>query len=1180
MTTSICTNFQSNPMNDNNICRKCFQHRDSHPPVEAYRNEKECRRQIEDILYFSTSKEDPDGVDSIISSLIKKPPPPEEYFKVFNVYSFVRQNLTNPQLSCLSPEQKMVNIYRGVDFLLLIALPLRRPKNFEKVSKLRRSELVEVEKLEGTHDVIKKLGYTVMTKDHFEFPLEVIQAPDQTLIREIIADLRIALEEIKSYNYQKHPYPERFSEGDWAKKTSPILTELIKCPIIPENKDLKKFAVILENFKKPTAPLPEIFNFPDSQLPVRPPIPLMPRYTHYNNPPNTREDLERSYKPIVEQFPPKIDLETKIPPPVPDNMIVCPVPTCQTVFPKNSAACPKCRMCLTISSTSDSVPIEKWNCSNCTYTNTSARGRNRVCEMCPHINDTPPSNEPSHFQRILAANNEASMNPRLDPSMNPGADRSVLPGIERYLEKSMYGPRMDQPMPPHNSHRDSQMFSSYYPTSETENVPEYPQRVPNDPVPENRYHYDYVPPLTPDTYYDPRDKGYTAYPSLPPYKMIKQIIIQNPGFKDEAIRLAIQKCGINSNECARWLQTEFRDIINMLNVDVRTFHLCQSVTADTVEENYLACQGIITNVPARIQEVRKKKLEELSASHHVNEQTAIKSLEETNWDAQSASENITLLCNQHILEACRPFLWSGGMTIQDKQPDEIDPVLWEQFMLLSVNIEDMSDKVARKFLCELKIPSLIQLNLLLHLVVAEETKTKEPKDLVQAVQEISEFDAAVKFLNQECPLCFEEFTANEMIQMFFCNHMCCKSCITGHYTDVVRNAAIKKWTCFQCEEPDISQMDDPADYFGLLSNVVQAMCEPEIAGLFHHKVNEFYFSKRPEFRWCPHCHSGFLGQEGEGKLRCPQEECNQYMCYICKRKWEPEHEGVSCEEYQQWREANDRDILDKGLAARMVEEGIECPSCKFKYELARGGCMHFRCTQCPAEFCSGCFRLFKKDNCTMFASCAKKGLHAHHPRNCQYFTRDMDILKMKELLEMAGFQRDEAVQKEPVPVPVPVPVPEGAQAIPVKKKQQIYKVKVPDEHKQAVIEELKNEMGDAYAEPPQGELKIPCQIIEYKDSPDKGYEKEHCSKSSLEKDGYAGLCEKHYKEYLCGLMTKAGLDPIDVLQVTEDSIFELFAILRRNEIPFDDKMKGDQLKLLIKEKLPLEPMTFKGALQV
>ena len=184
---------------------------------------------------------------------------------------------------------------------------------------------------------------------------------------------------------------------------------------------------------------------------------------------------------------------------------------------------------------------------------------------------------------------------------------------------------------------------------------------------------------------------------------------------------------------------------------------------------------------------------------------------------------------------------------------------------------------------------------------------------------------------------------------------------------------------------------------------------------------------------------------------------------------------------------------------------------------------------------------------------------------------------MKELLEKGGFQRDEAVRLEPAPEPGP----DGAQAIPVaRKRPQIYKAKVPDEHRNAVIEEMTAKMGDQFVEPPQGELKIPCQIAEYKENPNGDFEKENCSKSSLEKDGYAGLCDKHYKEYLCGLITKAGLDPIDVLEVTEDTIFELFAILKRSEVPYDEMMKGDQLKLLIKEKLPLIPINISGALNI
>jgi len=39
---------------------------------------------------------------------------------------------------------------------------------------------------------------------------------------------------------------------------------------------------------------------------------------------------------------------------------------------------------------------------------------------------------------------------------------------------------------------------------------------------------------------------------------------------------------------------------------------------------------------------------------------------------------------------------------------------------------------------------------------------------------------------------------------------------------------------------------------------------------------------------------------------------------------------------------------------------IVCPSptCNMKYELARGGCMHFTCPKCKYEFCQGCSKGF------------------------------------------------------------------------------------------------------------------------------------------------------------------------------------------------------------------------------
>ena len=38
----------------------------------------------------------------------------------------------------------------------------------------------------------------------------------------------------------------------------------------------------------------------------------------------------------------------------------------------------------------------------------------------------------------------------------------------------------------------------------------------------------------------------------------------------------------------------------------------------------------------------------------------------------------------------------------------------------------------------------------------------------------------------------------------------------------------------------------------------------------------------------------------------------------------------------------------------------ECPKCHCRYDLARGGCLHFKCGQCPTDFCGGCSAVYDK----------------------------------------------------------------------------------------------------------------------------------------------------------------------------------------------------------------------------
>lgn len=97
--------------------------------------------------------------------------------------------------------------------------------------------------------------------------------------------------------------------------------------------------------------------------------------------------------------------------------------------------------------------------------------------------------------------------------------------------------------------------------------------------------------------------------------------------------------------------------------------------------------------------------------------------------------------------------------------------------------------------------------------------------------------------------------------------------------------------------------------------------------------------------------------------------------------------------------------------------------------------MHFKCTRCPNEFCSGCGGSFKKAQvqfpsllsstvycplcfflplpylqaCGRFQSCATRGLHAHHPRDCLYFMRDFTVEQLQ------GFLRKNNVEFETKP---------------------------------------------------------------------------------------------------------------------------------------------------------------------
>lgn len=235
---------------------------------------------------------------------------------------------------------------------------------------------------------------------------------------------------------------------------------------------------------------------------------------------------------------------------------------------------------------------------------------------------------------------------------------------------------------------------------------------------------------------------------------------------------------------------------------------------------------------------------------------------------------------------------------------------------------------------------------------------------------------------------------------------------------------------------------------------------------------------------------------------------------MCKKKWEDQHQGLTCEEFTQWKIDNDPNFQAVGLARHLEENGIDCPSCKMRYDLAKGGCMHFRCPQCGHEFCSGCSEPFMQDGtCKLMKECKGKGLHCHHPRDCFYYLRDNDVTDLQALLKQSKVQ---------------------------------YNTEIP---------------------PTQRDPRH-CPVMEQKEY---GANKkdEACGKDTQK--GMAGLCQIHYKEYLVGLINKNKLDPVDIMGVRElDRCFarmgKLAPKLNKNENEPQYKLR---LAKLVRENFPL-----------
>ncbi|KAM9332869.1 E3 ubiquitin-protein ligase RNF31-like isoform 1-T3 [Pholidichthys leucotaenia] len=464
---------------------------------------------------------------------------------------------------------------------------------------------------------------------------------------------------------------------------------------------------------------------------------------------------------------------------------------------------------------------------------------------------------------------------------------------------------------------------------------------------------------------------------------------------------------------------------------------------------WLAAGGDTDRAVQQLLRDRRVKMKELHSLGFVDVAQCEEALRQSGGEVKGALS----LLQRPLLEQFHQRIW----TVDQPEPP-IDPKHPDK------------QRMCRRLLALYNLPSWGRCELVLSLL-QEPDINYTLEDVVQAVKESPDKEFIKRLLNNECPCCLSIFPRSKMQSLTSCQCSVCHECFGQHFTIAVRDKHIRDMVCLACGEPDINDPELLDSYFSTLDIQLRDCLETEVYELFHKKLTEHALMKDPKFLWCCHCTSGFINDGNQLKVTCPS--CRKSFCAQCKKPWEPQHQDVTCEQFQQWKRENDPEYQRQGLAGYLRDNGITCPDCGFQYALAKGGCMHFSCSQCRYQFCSGCNNPYHKTVCRM-EQCSYAGLHAHHPRDCLFYLRDWEPKRLQELLQKGGmdFNTDPS--------------------------------------------------NDAPAEA--------CGVIEQKD--DDGQQVD--SPCGLQtQPGQAGLCEKHYKEYLVSLINNHSLDPAQLYDAHE-----------------------------------------------
>ncbi|XP_069813512.1 E3 ubiquitin-protein ligase RNF31-like isoform X2 [Dendropsophus ebraccatus] len=279
------------------------------------------------------------------------------------------------------------------------------------------------------------------------------------------------------------------------------------------------------------------------------------------------------------------------------------------------------------------------------------------------------------------------------------------------------------------------------------------------------------------------------------------------------------------------------------------------------------------------------------------------------------------------------------------------------------------------------------------------------EDIQEAVSSCTDYTSALQYLSHECQICCEKYPYSKFVKMTHCNCSFCEKCFIHHFSSVIKEKSIIHVVCPICGKPDLENegnTEESMEYFNLLDTQIHHYLDSATHELFQCKLRDRALLEMPNFCWCSHCSFGILHERDTLQMKCPT--CKKITCFNCKEQWEDIHEILSCEEFRLWKMKN----KDEELNAYLTKNGIECPSCRFRFDLWKGGCLHFKCTQCQYDFCGGCRQPFLQGSkCDFSDDCHGKGLHAHHRRDCFYYLRDWDVERLQQLLQESSIYREQ-----------------------------------------------------------------------------------------------------------------------------------------------------------------------------